>query len=168
MAEQRLPTVNGDDGAWGDILNQYLGKEHYNGSADFTSASPNGSHKAINLRPGTTADNTAPIRFDNTASSVLMTNKAAGAFEYSYTNDRFYLTQVTGTARKAIATYFDDGSGATGDMYYRDASGYFVRLGVGSNTYILTSNGTTPAWTAPGSGSGLSQQQVMAISSMRM
>jgi len=167
MAEQRLPTVNGDDGAWGDILNQYIAKEHYNTGLN----NPlNGSHKAINLRPGTTADNTAPIRFNNTASSVLMTNKAAGAFEYSYTNDRFYLTQVTGTARKAIATYYDDGSGATGDMYYRDASGNFVRIsgGIGSNTYVLTSNGTTPTWAALGGGSGLSQQQVMAISSMHM
>lgn len=165
MTEQRLPAVNGDDGAWGDILNQYLSKEHYNTGAD---NAVNGGHKAITLRPGTTADGTAPIKFDSTVSSVLMTNKSAGAFEYSYTNDRFYLTQVTGTARKAIATYFDDGSGATGDMHYRDSSGNFVKLAVGSNNYILTSNGTIPTWVAPGSGSGLSQQQVMAISSMRM
>lgn len=162
MTEQRLPAVNGDDGAWGDILNQYLAKEHYNTGIDNTA---NGSHKAITLRPGTATDGTAPIRFDNTASSVLMTNKAAGAFEYSYANDRFYLTQVTGTARKAIATYYDDGSGATGDLYYRDSSGNFIKLPIGSNTFVLTSNGTTPSWVAP---SGLSQQQVMAINSMRI
>ena len=147
--EQRLPIVNGDDGIWGDDLNTFLGKEHYNADATLTpGTSTNGGHQVITLRPGTTADNTAPIRFNNTASSVLMTNRAAGAFEYSYTNDRFYLTQVTGTARKAIATYYDDTSGATGDIYYRDSSGNFVRLVIGSTNQVLTVTGGLPSWGA--------------------
>lgn len=159
MAQQRLPIVNSDDGAWGDILNQYLGKEHYDTGADSTL---NGGHKTVTIRPGTNAANTAPLRF---ISGPLMTTPEVGAVEFL--TDKLYFTQTTGTTRKTIAAY-DDASGATGDMYYRDASGSFVKLGLGNNTYVLTSNGTTPTWTAPGAGSGLSQQQVMAINSMRI
>ena len=148
MANHRLPEVNGDDGSWGTILNDYLTKEHYNNDNSGAGTSDSGGHQNITLRPGTAADNTAPIRFDNTSSSVLMTNKAAGAFEYSYTNDRFYLTQVTGTARKAIATYYDDGNGATGDIYYRDSSSNFSKIPVvGTQNQVLSMNGSSvPTW----------------------
>ena len=86
----------------------------------------------------------------------------------SGTNGNLYVTytQASVATRLKIAAY-NDASGATGDMYYRDASGNFVKLIIGGNNYTLTSNGTTPTWTAPG-GSGLTQQQVMAISSMHM
>ena len=159
MAQQRLPTVNGDDGAWGDILNQYLKKEHYDTGLDNAA---NGGHQNITIQAGQTGVGKAPLKF---TSGSLTSAAEAGAVEFLA--DRLYFTQTNSTTRKVIAA-FDDTSGATGDMYYRDASGYFVRLGVGNNTYILTSNGTIPTWTAPGSGSGLSQQQVMAISSMRI
>ena len=152
MTQYRLPEVNGDDGVWGTWLNQFLNKEHYNNDNSGAGDPASGSHQNITLRPGTTADNTAPIRFDHSSSSVLMTNKAAGAFEYSYTNDRFYLTQVTGTARKAIATYYDDGSGATGDIYYRYSDGNFVRLAIGSTSDMLTVNSGLPAWSTVLSG----------------
>lgn len=149
MANHRLPEVNGDDGNWGTLLNDYLIKEHYNNDNGGAGSSDSGGHQAITLRPGTAADNTAPIRFDSSASSVLMTNKAAGAFEYSYANDRFYLTQVTTTARKAIATFYDDGSGASGDIYYRDGSGNFTRvLVVGTQNQVLSMGASnTPVWT---------------------
>lgn len=32
--DQRLPRVGDDDGVWGDILRQYLMKEHYNDDDD--------------------------------------------------------------------------------------------------------------------------------------
>lgn len=162
MTEQRLPTVNSDDGAWGDILNQYLKKEHYNGSADFTSASPNGGHQNITVQAGQTGVGKAPLKF---TSGSLTTAAEVGAVEFL--TDKLYYT-TTGPSRKIIAAYDEGSPGATGDMYYRDSSGNFFRLAVGSNTYVLTSNGTTPTWAAPGGGSGLSQQQVMAISSMHM
>ena len=47
---QRLPIVNSDDGVWGDILRQYLMKEHYN---DDTDNSVNGGHQKITIRAGT-------------------------------------------------------------------------------------------------------------------
>lgn len=160
MAQQRLPIVNSDDGAWGDILNQFLAKEHYDTGADNAA---NGGHKTITIRPGTTAASTAPLKF---SSGSLMTAPEAGAIEFL--TDTLYFTQTTSTTRKTVATY-DDTSGATGDIYYRDASGYFVRLPIGTNAYVLTVNSGLPSWQpAAGGGGGLSQQQVMAINSMRV
>jgi hypothetical protein len=45
------------------------------------------------------------------------------------------------------------GSDATGDLYYRNASGVFTRLGIGSAAQVLTVTGGLPSWAA---GSGLS------------
>lgn len=95
MTEQRLPAVNSDDGAWGDILNQYIAKEHYNTGADNTA---NGGHKNITLRPGTTAANTAPLKF---SSGPLLTTPEAGAVEFL--SDKLYFTQTTSTTRRVVA-----------------------------------------------------------------
>lgn len=161
MAEQRLPIVNGDDATWGTILNQFLEKEHYNTGTDLA---VNGGHKTITIRPGTTSAGTAPLKF---TSGSLLTSPEAGAVEFLA--DRLYFTQTTSSTRKTIAAY-DDASGATGDIYYRDASGNFVRLPIGSNTQVLTVSGGLPSWQAAagGGGGGLSQQQVMAINSLRI
>lgn len=40
------------------------------------------------------------------------------------------------------------GSDAEGDMYYRDSGGSVARLGIGSNGQVITTDGTTPSWTA--------------------
>lgn len=160
MAQQRLPIVNGDDGDWGNLLNQYLEKEHYNTGVDNVL---NGGHKTITIRPGTAAANTAPLKFQ---SGTLLSTPEAGAIEFN--TDRLYFTQTTSTTRKTIAAY-DDASGAAGDVYYRDSSGNFVRLPAGTNTHVLTLSGGLPTWAAPaGGGGGLTQQQTMAISSMRI
>lgn len=42
---------------------------------------------------------------------------------------------------------FNFGSDATGDIYYRNASGNLVRLPIGGPTEVLGSTGTVPAWT---------------------
>lgn len=158
MAQQRLPIVSGDDGDWGNILNQFIEKEHYNTGADNAA---NGGHKNVTIRPGTAAAGTAPLKF---TSGPLTTTAEAGAVEFL--TDKLYFTQTTSATRKVIAAY-DDTSGATGDMYYRDASGNFIRLPVGSNTQVLTLAGGLPTWAAPG-GSGLTQAQVFARQSMRI
>ncbi len=134
---QRLPFVNGDDGAWGDIINQYLKKEHYD---DGTDNAANGGHQKITIRPGTAAAGTAPLKF---SSGAVMSTPEAGAIEFN--NDKLYFTQTTGPTRKTIAAY-DDGSGAAGDTYYRDSSGNFVRLAAGSNGQVLTLASGIPAW----------------------
>lgn len=102
MAEQqqRLPIVDNDDGIWGEVLNQFVSKEHYNGDTDLVQASSeNGGHKTITVQPGTTAAGTAPLRF---ISGPLMTAAEAGAVEFL--DDKLYFTQTTSTARKVITT----------------------------------------------------------------
>ena len=154
MAEQRLPVVNGDDGAWGAILNQFLNKEHYNDGTD--NPSSNGGHQTITVRAGSMSAGTAPLKFTN---GNLLTTPEVGAVEFY--SDTLYFTQTTSATRKKIAAY-DDSSGATGDLYYRDSSGYFVRLPIGSSTNVLTVSGGLPTW-APASGGG-STRSIATIS----
>lgn len=139
MVEQRLPAIDGDEGHWGEILNRFISKEHYN---DGTNNPVNGGHQKITIQPGTAAAGTAPLKF---ASGTLLTTPEAGAMEFA--GDNYYLTQTTGTTRKKIAAY-DDTSGATGDIYYRNSSGYFTRLGVGGTGNILTVSGGIPSWSS--------------------
>lgn len=94
--DQRLPLVNGDDGQWGDVLNQYIEKEHYNTGVDNPN---NGGHQKITVRPGTTSAGTAPITL---TSGPLMTAPEAGAIEFL--TDKLYFTQTTSATRKVITT----------------------------------------------------------------
>lgn len=135
---QRLPVVNGDDGVWGDIINQFINLQHYNDGTD--NPGINGGHMKITVRAGTATAGTAPIKL---TSGTLMSTPEAGAIEFL--TDRYYVTQTTSTTRKVLAA-FDDTSGATGDVYYRDASGYFVRLGIGATGQVLTVASGLPAW----------------------
>jgi len=137
MTVQRLPIVNSDDGVWGDILRQYLMKEHYN---DDTDNPVNGGHQKITVRAGTATAGTAPLKF---TSGTLLSAPEAGAVEFN--TDSLYFTITTGTTRKKVAIY-DDSSGATGDLYYRDSSGNFVRLGIGATGKTLRVSGGVPAW----------------------
>jgi hypothetical protein len=107
MTEQRLPAIDGDDGSWGSILNQFLSKEHYNTGLDNTG---NGGHATITLRAGTTSAGTSPIKLN---SGPVLTTPETGALEF--TTDKLYFTQTTGTTRRVISTY-DDSGGATGTI----------------------------------------------------
>lgn len=157
---QRLPVVNGDDGQWGTILNNFLGKEHYN---DTTDNPVNGGHQTITIRAGTTAANTAPLKF---TSGSLLTTPEVGAVEF--VTNRLYYTQTTGPTRMTILAV-DDAAGASGDLYYRNSTGDLIRLPVGSNSQVLTVSSGVPTWaSAAGGGTGLTQQQVMTITSMRI
>lgn len=137
MTQQRLPIVNSDDGVWGDIIRQYLMKEHYN---DDTDNPANGGHKNVTIRAGTATAGTAPLKF---TSGTVLSSPEAGAVEFN--TDNLYFTITTGTVRKKVALY-DDSSGATGDMYYRDSSGNFVRLAATSDGKTLRLSGGIPAW----------------------
>jgi hypothetical protein len=134
---QRLPIVGSDDGTWGDIIRQFLMKEHYN---DDTDNAVNGGHQKITIRAGTATAGTAPLKF---TSGTVLSSPEAGAMEFN--SDTLYFTITTGTTRKKVAIY-DDSSGATGDTYYRDSSGNFVRLGIGSSGQVLKVSSGLPAW----------------------
>lgn len=139
MAENRLPIVDGDDGVWGEIINQFLSKEHYNTGTDNAA---NGGHKTITIRPGTATAGTAPLKF---SSGTVLSSPEAGAMEFN--SDSLYFTVTTGAVRKTIAMY-DDASGATGDLYRRDSSGNLVRIPIGSNGDFLKVASGLPAWGA--------------------
>jgi len=47
------------------------------------------------------------------------------------------------------------GSDATGDLHYRNASGVFTRLGIGSAAQVLTVTGGLPSWAAASGGDAL-------------
>ena len=51
------------------------------------------------------------------------------------------------------------GSDATGDLYYRNSSGYLARLGVGSDGQVLTSTGTLPNWESAAGGGHTIQEE---------
>lgn len=136
---QRLPIVNSDDAVWGDILRQYLMKEHFN---DDTDNAVNGGHQKITIKAGTATAGTAPLKF---TSGTLLTTEEAGAMEFN--NNFLYFTITSGTVRKKVALY-DDTSGSTGDLYYRDASGIFTRLPVGATGQFLGVASGIPAWSS--------------------
>ncbi len=94
MAQQRLPIVNSDDGVWGDILRQYLMKEHYN---DDTDNAVNGGHQFVTIRAGTTT--AAPLTL---TSGSLLSTPAIGAIEFN--NDTLYFTKTTGATRMQLVT----------------------------------------------------------------
>ncbi|MFA5004290.1 MAG: hypothetical protein WC498_03390 [Candidatus Saccharimonadales bacterium] len=134
---QRLPIVNSDDGTWGDIIRQYLLKEHFD---DGTDNAINGGHQKITVRAGTATAGTAPLKF---TSGTLLSGPEAGAIEFN--TDSLYFTVTTGATRKKVALY-DDSAGATGDLYYRDSSANLVRLPAGSAGKSLHVASGLPAW----------------------
>ena len=99
MAQQRLPLINGDDGTWGDVLNQYITKEHYQNPTLSADDPANGGHETITVRAGGNGAGTAPLKF---TSGSLMTNPEAGAVEF-LTNQLYY-TQTTSSYRRTITT----------------------------------------------------------------
>jgi hypothetical protein len=137
MPPQRLPAVDSDDGQWGDILNQFIEKEHYNSGVDNAA---NGGHKTITVRAGTATAGTAPLKF---TSGTLLSSAEAGAVEFL--TDHLYFTTTTGPTRHKVATY-DDASGATGDIYYRASGGAFTRLPIGTSNQVLKVASSLPSW----------------------
>lgn len=140
MEEQRLPIVNGDDGHWGDILNQYIGKEHYNTGSDNVA---NGSHQWINVVPSDTGTSgtasAAPIKL---ASGPLLGAPQAGAIEFL--TDRLYFTQTTGTTRKTVANT-DDITHTPTAVWGDNVMAYSIQ--VGTTSYVrVPYSGAIVSW----------------------
>lgn len=136
--DQRLPAVAGDDGTWGNILNQFLEKEHYNTG---TNDANNGGHKTITIRAGTATAGTAPLKF---TSGTSLTIAESGAMEYD--GNKLYFT-LSDLVRRTIAMY-DDTSGALGDIYYRNSTGSLTRLAIGTFPQTLSISSGIPSWSA--------------------
>lgn len=56
---------------------------------------------------------------------------------------------------------FTLGSDATGDIYYRNSSGFFTRLGIGTSGDVLTVSGGLPSW---GAGAGITTLNTLTAS----
>ncbi|MGQ0738644.1 MAG: hypothetical protein ACT4OJ_06250 [Bacteroidota bacterium] len=62
---------------------------------------------------------------------------------------------ATSGATNNVRLNVSPASDATGDIFYRNSSGYITRLGIGTNGHVLTVSFGLPAWAAPsGGGSG--------------
>lgn len=141
----RLPNVGGDDGTWGNYLNDFLTKEHYQlvTTGSNVDDSSNGGHKTITIRAGTTTAGTAPLKF---TSGNLLTTAEAGAMEFL--GDKLYFTITNGPARKIVALIDDVGSGSLGDIYYRDANNNLAKLPIGTFPQTLSVSSGIPSWSA--------------------
>lgn len=153
MADQRLPIVNDDDGIWGDILRQYLKKEHTDNGTDNAA---NGGHQHITITASDGTAGTAPITF---TAGTNLSSPVSGAMEYDGT---YYYLTPSSAARKKIALY-DAAGGATGDIYYRNSSGYFAPLSIGSTGDILTIASGIPSWTASIVGKALGNTNTVTL-----
>mgnify|MGYP001435383628 CR=1 FL=1 len=86
----------------------------------------------------TDAFSTAGINVSSTSSNV-------GIGAINSVSTKLY---VSGSAR------FDLGSDATGDIFYRNVSGNFTRLPIGTAGQVLTVAAGLPSWAAPAGGGG--------------
>lgn len=75
--------------------------------------------------------------FDYKLSEVTSTDKAVGK-----------TATQTLTNKTLTSPVINVGSDATGDLYYRNASGAFTRLPIGASGELLSSDGTNPEWIA--------------------
>lgn len=68
------------------------------------------------------------------------------------TTDTFTNKTITSTTNVLGGVTMTLGSDASGDIYYRNSSGFLTRLPIGSSTNVMTVSGGLPAWTAAASG----------------
>ena len=114
----------------------------YNAQIEGTFTAASGSNRYTDLHVKTIVNQTggtSPIR------SVYIEPTITAATNYV----GLEINAPGHTALKTTAgnVSFNFGSDATGDIYYRNASGNLVRLPIGGPTEVLGSTGTVPAWT---------------------
>lgn len=108
-------------------------------------ANVNDAVEALEAKVG--ADGSAvTTSFDYKLSEVTSTDKAVGKTA----------TQTITSKTLGSGTKITIGSDADGDMYYRESDGSLTRIPIGTSTYILTSDGSTPSWQANAAGSDAS------------
>ena len=122
--------------AYGDTLNPYASK-----TANYVLAAPNGTAGVPSFRAIVAADiPTLNQNTTGTAANVTGTVAIANG----------------GTGQTTAAAGFNALSPITtaGDLILGNGTNSATRLAIGTNGYVLTSNGTTASWAAASSGSG--------------
>ena len=90
-----------------------------------------------------------------TLSAVLLAGNSAGATNInmntqSITNaTAMTATTFNGALNGTASLATNISLGVAGDLLYQSGANTTAKLGIGANTYFLTSNGTAPVWTAP-------------------
>jgi len=110
--------------------------------------------------------NSNPSGYISGITSTMVVS-ALGFTPYSNGNPSGYISGITGAMVTGALGYtpydsanpsgylnssFSLGSDATGDIYYRNSSGHFTRLGIGSAGQVLTVSSGLPSWASPSSG----------------
>lgn len=112
------------------------------GDAFFVQAGATGAGETyVCSNTGVIVFGTTPITFVQVSSAPVY---SAGT-GLTLTGTTFSLTNpvVTGLGGTGLASY------TTGDMLYYSTGTALSKLGIGSNTYIMTSNGAAPQWSNP-------------------
>lgn len=90
----------------------------------------------------------------NGGATDAMTINSSGAISVGTWNGSTIGIAYGGTGQTTASAAFNALSPitSTGDLIIGNGTNSATRLGIGANTYVLTSNGTTAAWAAPPSG----------------
>lgn len=80
----------------------------------------------------------------NSITQVIAEQLADNLTETLLVDEMAIQNAIGNTLRSGIR--FLLGSDATGDLYYRDATGILARLGIGANGQVLVVNGGLPSW----------------------
>lgn len=101
---------------------------------------------------GTSFDGSANITVTAAAGTLTGSTLNSGVTASSLTSFGTVTsgTLSTGAVIGGVTTTL--GSDATGDIYYRNASGVLTRLGIGSSNQVLTVSGGLPSWAAASGG----------------
>lgn len=122
-----------------------------------------GADNNIQLRIGNIAGATGDRGFFSASPTDILITQFLGSTPGSYStfnlnNGSARISRSVSSSEVQVLDFgssgvtFNLGSDATGDIYYRNSSGYFIRLPIGSNTHVLTVTGGVPTWAAPTSG----------------
>lgn len=155
-----LATVNSNVGSFGDAT--HVGAFTVNGKGLITAAASTSIQIAESQVTNLVTDLAAKQSTTLTSAHILVGNGSNVATDVAMTGDiaitnggvTSYSGTVPlnkgGTGQTTKAPAFDALSPMTtaGDLILGGASGTGTRLGIGSNTFVLTSNGTTASWAA--------------------
>lgn len=122
-----------------------MSQAYFNLSGNFQFASGAKTDQSAFRIDAPTYSATSATTTTNASTFTINSAPTAGA-NMTITNP-YSLWVKAGKTYLAGGLKFDVGSDATGDIHYRDASGNFVRLGIGSSTQVLH-GGTTPSYSA--------------------
>ena len=125
-----------------DKLGQIIGAQSGVSTATLQKAYDNSEIPQITVNPTLGALTIKSGMVANTDNIEVWQNLSGTNVAYMTGNGRLGISGLTLTL----------GSDATGDIFYRNSSGNFARLGVGSNGQVLTLSGGLPSWATPNAG----------------